>query len=1003
MKPNFALRLAHDSIELLQRTSAGWLSVGSARMDAPDLDAEVTRLRDHAQRLAPEGITTKLIIPGTELRYETVLAPGPDDAARKKQIEAAIDGLTPYGLDELAYDWVVEGDHALVVIAAQETLSEAEDFAASHGLNPVSFVAEPSAESFLGEPFFGPARHAARLLPAGGRVLPDIEPVKVVGRARIPAAQTVPPAAAAPPPPPAANPSAGETLPKPAAQKENSAGTTDAKASADATPATGRPLPDPKTPPVPTAAAATAATPPPTEPTEPAIPDPRKRLAAEGAGTKSAPAAPRRFGGLPARPGGSDASRGAMSDLVRRLGARFRRDGATAASDAAANASAEDPATPGETPAESPSTPTFASRRKVGPALVSSRPAADAKAEAGGRIAVLAGAAEAGGTSRARSAMARMGETLRRRGRPEKPPETAAAGGATARSEATPSRPGDQSAKTVTAKTGGDQPRSRDSGKQTNTLDRAPARPPAPVDAIIPASRPPASEQEKAREAEALTIFGARSGESGGRDFNRRGLVLTAGLVVLLAALGIWVAYFAAPPESEFAELPATTEVPADPVTAPTALIEATPDSVADEAPAAPVAEETLAAPADEAPVDAPLAADDRMEALVEEALRQGEPAAGFADPDAAEIPAEAAETGTPGTPADRPVARLALPGPLERPVIELPQLVSLPPPPPFGTEMQLGDDGLIVATPEGAITPEGVTVFTRLPAAVPPDRPEIVVPETDAAPEAEPDAAEVEDASASQAVAPAAARETALLDLPAFELQVDVTPGANSALAGFRPVPRPVGEEPVAGIEEAPATAPAEEESPVSESAEGTRLASAPAGAIELAALRPASRPDSLVQTATPPAEPEIDLESATPQAVARSLRPNARPQGFASSVQRAIAAATQNQPEPAAAPAAPAAPAQTTATQPRIPTSASVAETATQRRAVNLRRVNLIGVFGSQSNRRALVRMPNGQVLRVQVGDTLDGGRVSAIGDTELRYVRGGRNQILRVGQSG
>jgi type IV pilus biogenesis protein PilP len=602
--------------------------------------------------------------------------------------------------------------------------------------------------------------------------------------------------------------------------------------------------------------------------------------------------------------------------------------------------------------------------------------------------------------------MARMGETLRRRGRPEKPADTASPETTTARAAATPPGPGDGPAKKSGARTDGAKPRSKDAGKAPHPLDRAPARP-APVEAIVPASRPPASEQEKAREAEALTIFGARSGESGGREFNRRGLVLTAGLVVLLAALGIWVAYFADGPEPEFAEGPATTEVPADPVTAPPALVEATPDPVADEPP---VPEETLAAPADEppadealvdeAPVAAPLAADERMEALVEEALSQGEPAAGFADPDATATPPEAAETGAPEIAADRPVARLALPGPLDRPAIDLPQLVSLPPPPPFGTEMQLGEDGLIVATPEGAITPEGVTVFTRLPAAVPPDRPEIVPPETDAAPEAEPDAAEVEDASAPQAVSPEEARETALINIPAFELEIDVTPGANAALADFRPMPRPAGEEPAAGPE---ASDPAEEETPVSESAEGTSLASAPAGAIELAALRPASRPDSLVQTATPPAEPEIDLDSATPQAVARSLRPNARPQGFAASVQRAIAAATQSRPEPEAAPAAPAAPAQTAATQPRIPTSASVADTATQRRAVNLRRVNLIGVFGSQANRRALVRMPNGQVVRVQVGDTLDGGRVSAIGDTELRYVRGGRNQILRVGQSG
>lgn len=78
-------------------------------------------------------------------------------------------------------------------------------------------------------------------------------------------------------------------------------------------------------------------------------------------------------------------------------------------------------------------------------------------------------------------------------------------------------------------------------------------------------------------------------------------------------------------------------------------------------------------------------------------------------------------------------------------------------------------------------------------------------------------------------------------------------------------------------------------------------------------------------------------------------------------------------------------------------------MAQQATQARAINLRRVNLIGVFGTPNDRRALVRLSNGQVMRVQVGDRLDGGQVSAIGEDELRYVKNGRNEILRIGSSG
>jgi len=41
----------------------------------------------------------------------------------------------------------------------------------------------------------------------------------------------------------------------------------------------------------------------------------------------------------------------------------------------------------------------------------------------------------------------------------------------------------------------------------------------------------------------------------------------------------------------------------------------------------------------------------------------------------------------------------------------------------------------------------------------------------------------------------------------------------------------------------------------------------------------------------------------------------------------------------------------------------------------------------------------MSNGRYHKVKVGDRLDGGRVSAIGDGELRYQKGGRNIVLQM----
>ena len=82
-----------------------------------------------------------------------------------------------------------------------------------------------------------------------------------------------------------------------------------------------------------------------------------------------------------------------------------------------------------------------------------------------------------------------------------------------------------------------------------------------------------------------------------------------------------------------------------------------------------------------------------------------------------------------------------------------------------------------------------------------------------------------------------------------------------------------------------------------------------------------------------------------------------------------------------------------------PNIPQNANVARQATVRNQINLSRMNLIGVFGSPSNRRALVRLSNGRLQNVKVGDRLDGGRVAAIGEDQLRLTKGGRNIVLEM----
>lgn len=283
---------------------------------------------------------------------------------------------------------------------------------------------------------------------------------------------------------------------------------------------------------------------------------------------------------------------------------------------------------------------------------------------------------------------------------------------------------------------------------------------------------------------------------------------------------------------------------------------------------------------------------------------------------------------------------------------VALPEMAALTPdarpptpasPAAAGTSYKLDDRGMVRATPDGALTPSGVTVYAGAPPLTPdifPERPGAIA-----------------------------------LPQPPEELQ---------RLMGVRPKQRP---------------------DDLAEQNERGQLGLGGRTRTELAALRPKLRPESAQEAASRArteavAEALADAQedgtdpqqadafaTATPQAVAASLKPNSRPRNFGRIVKKAERSAAA-QPVSASQRVAPSA-----------PTTTTVARAATTRNQVNLRQVNLIGIYGTPSNRRALVRLSNGRYKKVEVGDRLDRGRVTAIGDSQLRYNKGGRNVVLRM----
>ncbi|EYD77689.1 Translation initiation factor 2 (IF-2, GTPase) [Rubellimicrobium mesophilum DSM 19309] len=70
-----------------------------------------------------------------------------------------------------------------------------------------------------------------------------------------------------------------------------------------------------------------------------------------------------------------------------------------------------------------------------------------------------------------------------------------------------------------------------------------------------------------------------------------------------------------------------------------------------------------------------------------------------------------------------------------------------------------------------------------------------------------------------------------------------------------------------------------------------------------------------------------------------------------------------------------------------------------ATLPEAIPLDRTALIGLFHGPDGSSALLRLPSGSVVKVAAGESVDGGRVTAIGQEGLRLQKDGREIVLTM----
>lgn len=944
MKPNFTLSLSFDGIRLLHRTSGGWQLVGEVALDSADLAAELAVLRKTATALEPGGLRSLLLIPDAQIKYLAIDTAGMDTAARRAAAAEALEGATPYPVADLVFDVHADGTQSHVAAVARETLEEAEAFAVEHRFHPVSFAAAPAAEAFVGVPHFGMTQAASALLDPGETVTPEAEPIVMSGVMSAPAGpivdtdETTPVAETPVADIPVAEPdlpATPEETPPPAEENLTP------EESPETPPAALEPTPKETPPPLEEdLPALNAAGVPATEETEASAPAVEAELAPT---PKETP--PPLKEDLPALDTPAPAAEPSETAPQSTPPASGSVAASAAPLAAAAAAQAEPPAAPRSEPS-----------RKVDFSAPPSRsaPVAGFASRRGGNES----APSLGGASRATpppppaakpepspapapsTASLPVGAPSPAAAplAPQMPVEPAATAAATVAAAPQP----DSSSLTPEARSSGGAFLSRRKPKASKDRRSAPA---------AAATATPASEADR------MTVFGARRRNEVGGKPRFLGLILTAALLVFLAGVAAWASIF-------LDEGSALSRLFGDrsPRSTAEALAPAETPSIDEEIavlppePAEPDAIETAA-------LDAGLTDED---GAVLDALRDPEPRP-LTEMTEAEIDAKYATTGIWARAPDVPPAPAAaididdLYLTSIDPISSTTDAVALPSVDAFGTDtapgavsspvaagtqFALDARGLVKPSAQGALSPDGHLVYLGRPSAEP--------PATLTRPEAEPVAPEVDNA-----LAEARPRDRPD-DLEETTERAQLDGLTRSELAGLRPQLRPKS---------------------VQEEAEEALVAAAPPEVT----VDPIDTSGAVAAAlATPPA-----IQNATKQATTQSRRPDTRPRNFDRIVKRAARDAAPAQ----VASVAPK------AVQPRFPSKTSVAKQATVKNAINLRDVNLIGVYGKPSNRRALVRLSNGRYQKVEVGDRIDGGRVSAIGDSELRYVRRGRNVVLKM----
>lgn len=175
------MSFTQEAVFLERREGHDWRALGQADFAQGNIAGRLSEMRDGLASDSTDPDTV-LVIPDDQILYTRITASSGSDIP--VVIARALEGMTPYKSEDLTFDWCPDADGRIdslrVAAVARKTLQEAEEFARMQGFRPTGFTARPGDDRFHGQPDFGVSELARQTRDAMPFSKPDLRSAGII-------------------------------------------------------------------------------------------------------------------------------------------------------------------------------------------------------------------------------------------------------------------------------------------------------------------------------------------------------------------------------------------------------------------------------------------------------------------------------------------------------------------------------------------------------------------------------------------------------------------------------------------------------------------------------------------------------------------------------------------------------------------------------------------------------------------------------------------------------